>query len=440
MGTIAVLGTLDTKGIEIQYVKEQIEKWGHKAIIVDVGILGEPFIEADFPRESVAKAGGRTLAELVEIAERGGGRIVAIKVMGNGARRIVYGLYRSGELNGVIALGGSTGTAIGTLAMEGLPVEVPKLMVTTFMDLKATSKKDIMMMQAPADILGLNTIVKKTLANAAAAITGMIETQKLMRNALIGKPTDNRKYEMELANKNALTYDGAIVSEWAYRYKYFTAHNWGKQFRGLFLDFGCGTGLASQTLENLGKQVIAFDISRSMVEIAKKRCDIPVVVADGLTLPFRDKVFSTTCIIGVLHHILNLDKAFDEICRCTKGVLCINEPSSNRSTPIRLITFGIFLVMLFRRSLMRLSGTKNSNDQGGYVSRYERDLNPRQLIQLCEDRGFKVTEIRYYNHVPLIHEFLGEKLRNRIFRALISSKKGTDVEIIAVASCTQDLS
>jgi len=243
---------------------------------------------------------------------------------------------------------------------------------------------------------------------------------------------DNRKYEQIQADAGASVYERAISAEWGYRYKYLTAYSWGKNFNEPFLDFGCGTGLTSSVLEKLGKEVIAFDVSRGMLHFAKKRCNVPLVLADALNLPFRDKVFSTTVVIGVMHHILNLEKAFAEISRCTKETICINEPSPKPSIIMRLILFMVYCLSTIRRTIMQV-GTRRSASikTERYHSKYERPLSPKKLIQLCKANGFKIVQLRYYNHIPLLHEFLSENLRARFFSMMVSSKNGTDAEIIA---------
>jgi len=175
--TVVVVGTLDTKAEEVGYIKEKIEKGGCRVIVIDPGILGKPGIPADFPREKVAEAGGKTLQEIISAAEGGADRAEGTNVMIRGVVEIVKQLYSSGDLDGIISLGGSTGTAIGTTAMKALPIGVPKLAVTTYVDLQYLGNKDITIMQTPADILGLNAIMRKTLSNAAAAIAGMAQVE-----------------------------------------------------------------------------------------------------------------------------------------------------------------------------------------------------------------------------------------------------------------------
>jgi len=174
---IAIVGTLDTKGNEVKYIKEQIEKRGHKTIVIDSGVMGRPLIKADFSREKVAEAGGKSLKELVEAAERGVERAEGTNVMIEGVKKIVNDLYSSAKLDGIISLGGSTGTAIGISAMKTLPIGFPKLVATTALDTVDVGDKDITLMQMPADILGLNVVMMKALGNAAGAIVGMVEAE-----------------------------------------------------------------------------------------------------------------------------------------------------------------------------------------------------------------------------------------------------------------------
>jgi uncharacterized protein (UPF0261 family) len=175
--TIVIPVTLDTKGEETLYVKEQIERKGHRTIIIDVGVLGKPLFKADVSREKVARAGGRSLVELIEAAKKGADRTEATNVMIEGVKEIVRKLHAQGKLDGIISLGGSTGSAIGTSVMSILPIGVPKLMVSTGFELQFVGAKDITIMQTPADILGLNSIMRKTLASAAGAIVGMTEAR-----------------------------------------------------------------------------------------------------------------------------------------------------------------------------------------------------------------------------------------------------------------------
>jgi uncharacterized protein (UPF0261 family) len=173
--TIVIVATLDTRGDEVEFLKELIENKGHSVITVDVGVMGGPHMPGDFTREEVAEAGGRSLQQLVEAADAGVDRQQATDVMIAGARKIVAALYSAGRLDGILSLGGSTAAATGAAVMKGLPMGLPKLLITTFISLAPVGDEDITVMQSPVDLVGLNRIVARTLANAAGAIVGMIE-------------------------------------------------------------------------------------------------------------------------------------------------------------------------------------------------------------------------------------------------------------------------
>jgi uncharacterized protein (UPF0261 family) len=183
---IVCIATLDTKGQEMEFMKDMIEQRGHETLIVDDGILGEPTIRADITREEVAASAGTTLDEIKAI----GNESKAIEMMTVGLCNLVKNLYHSGRLDGVISIGGGMGTSMATTAMKELPLGVPKLMVSTKVAQSGTGKvymgsKDITMVSSVADIVGLNRLTKKIAANAAGAIVGMVESPKV---EMVDKP------------------------------------------------------------------------------------------------------------------------------------------------------------------------------------------------------------------------------------------------------------
>lgn len=184
--TIVLIGTLDTKGEELKYIKELIERREHRTIAIDGGMMGEPFFPPEISREEVARAAGMSLEEIIAL----GGEGKAMEVMAQGASKIVQGLYTEGRLDGIVAVGGSMGTTLGTLAMKGLPTWLPKLMVSVpafsdFFD-PAMMSKDLVLMPTVVDLWGLDDITKVVLENAAGAIAGMVETRK--SKVISGKP------------------------------------------------------------------------------------------------------------------------------------------------------------------------------------------------------------------------------------------------------------
>src|SRR5262245_44840103 len=175
MATIAILGTMDTKGEEHAYVAEIIQKKGHKTLVVDVGALEPPRLAPDVKREEVAAAAGVDLNALIAKRARG----ETIKAMSNGAPIVLTRLLQEGRIDGVISLGGGGGTRIVTAAMRALPIGVPKVMVSTLASgntAQYLGVKDIVMIPSIVDVAGLNRISREILARAAGAICGMVET------------------------------------------------------------------------------------------------------------------------------------------------------------------------------------------------------------------------------------------------------------------------
>jgi uncharacterized protein (UPF0261 family) len=173
--TIAVLATLDTKGKEAEFLRGQIRKHGQTALIVDVGVTGTPAAKADVTRAEVAEAGGTPLARLLENPDRE----IAAPLMAEGATRIVARLAAEKKIHGVLGLGGTQGTTLCTRVMRALPYGFPKVMVSTMASGNVApwvDIRDITMMFSVADIMGLNPVTRKILANAAGAACGMAST------------------------------------------------------------------------------------------------------------------------------------------------------------------------------------------------------------------------------------------------------------------------
>jgi len=168
--TVVLVGTLDTKGEEYDYLRARLEAAGVDTLVVDVGTQGPPRTTADVGREDVAAAGGFDLASLTD-------RGAAVQAMCAAAPVVVRRLFDEGRCQGVLAAGGSGNTAIATAAMRALPVGVPKLVVSTMAggDTAAyVDVSDVTLMPAVTDVAGLNSISARILANAAAAMAGMV--------------------------------------------------------------------------------------------------------------------------------------------------------------------------------------------------------------------------------------------------------------------------
>jgi uncharacterized protein (UPF0261 family) len=175
--TVALIGTLDTKGPEIAYLRDRCRDLGLETVVIDSGILGEPLdIEPDFRRELVAEAADTTIDALRQAGSRG----AAVHGMLKGVRKVVLDLYAEGRLHGVACLGGAEGAVLGAHAMQALPIGVPKLLATPIASGKRhfgplMGLRDVMVIHSIVDILGINPISRIIFDNMAAALAGMVE-------------------------------------------------------------------------------------------------------------------------------------------------------------------------------------------------------------------------------------------------------------------------
>ena len=202
---IVVVGALDTKGVEFQFVRSLIRENGFETILVDFGVMGDPPFAPDVTANEVARAGGSTLAELRTKADK----TFAMRTMSAGLAKVVADLYAAGRLGGILGMGGGGGTSVATAAMRGLPTGVPKLMVSTVASgdtVPYVGSRDITMMPSVVDVAGLNSISRRIYTNAAAAIMGMVrqgnpevaEEKPLITASMFGNTTPCITYAREI--------------------------------------------------------------------------------------------------------------------------------------------------------------------------------------------------------------------------------------------------
>ncbi|MBT7970848.1 MAG: Tm-1-like ATP-binding domain-containing protein [Verrucomicrobia bacterium] len=177
MKTVAILATLDTKADEAGFMRSEIESLGGQALLIDLSLVGDSELSADVTKQDVISAGGGNLAELLvkPNREQSNPFIVA------GATKIVKELQESGEIHAVVSLGGTQGTSTCAPILQALPYGFPKVMLSTAASGDTSpfvGIKDITMMFAVSDILGLNVFSRKILANAAAAAWGMAQSEQ----------------------------------------------------------------------------------------------------------------------------------------------------------------------------------------------------------------------------------------------------------------------
>lgn len=179
--TILLIGTLDTKGKEYQYVRQEIEAEGLRSILMDVSCKSHlPEFSPDLSCHEVARAAGKDFA-LVGSLER----LPALRLMTEGAIKLTDELFSQHRFDGVMAFGGSNGTAIACAVMQRLPFGMPKLMVSTMAsgDVRGyVGYKDIVMFNSVGDI-SLNRMTKKNFSKAVGAVAGMLKEKKLKEEA-----------------------------------------------------------------------------------------------------------------------------------------------------------------------------------------------------------------------------------------------------------------
>lgn len=167
--TIAVVGTLDSKGHEHAFVADRIRELGHQPLLIDVGVLKDPQVTPDISREAVLAESGVELPAEEDRGKRVGAMVEALPVF-------LAKLAAEGRIDAVISLGGGGGTAIATAGMRALPIGFPKLMVSTMASGNTAhyvGTKDIVMFPSIVDVAGLNQISETIFSRAAGAICGM---------------------------------------------------------------------------------------------------------------------------------------------------------------------------------------------------------------------------------------------------------------------------
>jgi uncharacterized protein (UPF0261 family) len=185
MATVLLIGTLDTKGPETEFLRQRVQANGCQTLVLDSGILGEAVgIQADFPRSVVAEAAGSTIDALRNAGTRG----KAVEEMLKGVRKLALELYEQGRIHGVVALGGAEGSVLAAAACKVLPIGFPKLIVSPIASGQRkfapfVGTKDVMVMHSVVDILGLNDISQTVFESAAAAIAGMAKMYEMRPQA-----------------------------------------------------------------------------------------------------------------------------------------------------------------------------------------------------------------------------------------------------------------
>lgn len=185
--SILILGCFDTKGEDFYFLQQCIKSYEESVITINTGVMGTTKdFPVDFESNVVALEGGHSIVDLREKADRGH----AIEVMGIGAAKITAKLMAEGRIKGVIGMGGGGGTYMALLAMQEIPLGVPKLCLTTLAtkDLsRQIGSKDITLMPSVVDVAGLNSISKLLMKQAASAICSMANVRNVEDEVFLGR-------------------------------------------------------------------------------------------------------------------------------------------------------------------------------------------------------------------------------------------------------------
>lgn len=274
--TVVLLGTFDTKGAEYAFLCDQVRAHGVDALLVDAGVFEPVSLDPDISRHEVAEAAGVAVGDLAASRDRG----TAVGAMARGAAAVIRRLYHEGRLDSIISLGGTGGSAIGTTAMRGLPVGVPKVMVSTVAsgDTRPyVGATDVTMMYSVVDISGVNSVSARIMANAAAAAAAManVTPPQIERKPLIGAT-------MFGVTTPCVTRARATLENLGYEVLVFHATGTGGQSMEALAEDGFLAGVLDITTTELADDLVGGVLSAGPHRLeAAGRVGLPQVVSLG---------------------------------------------------------------------------------------------------------------------------------------------------------------
>lgn len=276
MATIAVLGTLDTKGPEHAYVAELIRQRGHQTLLIDTGSGSAPSITPDVTREEVATIGHVDLTGIMARRDRG----EAVAAMAKASAQLLTHLVADGRIQGVISLGGGGGTAISSSAMRALPIGFPKVMVSTLAAGNVApyvGTKDIVMIPSIVDVSGINRLSRTLLARAAGAICGMVEMEippaedkPLIAASMFGNTTE------------CVNAAKAILEDAGYEVLVFAATGTGGRIMESLIESGLITGVLDITTTEWADELVGGVLNAGPHRLeAAGKTGTPAIVTPG---------------------------------------------------------------------------------------------------------------------------------------------------------------
>jgi len=287
---IVILCTLDTKWKEIEFLKEVIVKRGHQVMLLDLSLGKEPPVSGDITPTEVAAAAGSDIKIVRELA--GNARGEATQIMTKGAIAKTKELLEYGQLDGVISIGGTSNTTLGTNVMKALPFGVPKYMVSSSASVPALAANfigtsDITMMHSVVDISGENDLVRDVLMRAGGAICGMAETGGIV----LRKGSKKREKPLIAMTEfnfcdNAAKYAAQYLKDKGYDFIGIHAQGMGDKAMEGLIDQGHFDGVLDFVIGSVSENIIGGnrDAGPTRLEAAGKAGIPQVVSCSGLEM------------------------------------------------------------------------------------------------------------------------------------------------------------
>ncbi len=276
--SVYLLATLDTKGDEACFVRDELARAGVATTLVDTGCLGAARCGAEFTRDDVFRAAGTTLEAQRARNDRG----EAVSAAARGAEVLVRAAFARGDVDGVLGLGGGAGTTIGTAAMRALPIGVPKLMVSTLASGQVAHYvgcKDVLMLNSIVDIAGLNRISRVVLTRAAQAMAGMVRGGAPI---VVGADRPLVAASMFGVTTPCVERARAVLEEAGYEVLVFHATGSGGRTLEALAESGVLAGVLDLTTTELADELVGGVLSAGPDRLtAAARCGVPQVVSVG---------------------------------------------------------------------------------------------------------------------------------------------------------------
>ena len=276
MATIAVIGTMDSKGFEHQFVADILKKRGHSTLLIDLGTGSDPQVTVDIDRFTVVATSGLDLQSLIDKQDRG----ECVVAMSKAAPLFVANLVKQKKIGGIISLGGGGGTALGTAVMRALPIGFPKVMVSTLASGNTAhylGTKDIVMIPSIVDVAGLNSISTTIFTRAAGAIAGMVEEKVELteqKPLIVASMFGNTTECIDHATK--------VLEEAGYEVLVFHATGMGGKTMESLIESGMVEGVLDLTTTEWADEITGATLSAGPTRMdAMSKAKVPAVISPG---------------------------------------------------------------------------------------------------------------------------------------------------------------